>query len=143
MPTENPRLSFMVSDELKAQINDYQFSHKIKNQSQAIISLINKGMDAIARGYICQTSKLSENSSERLSADAIMIAKQYDELEEDGKQFIRMAINFAQRPNQKASSEPEESWISAKDREEYDEVMKLAKDALKKAHPEGRAMNQK
>ena len=37
----------------------------------------------------------------------------------------------------------EESWISQKDREEYDEVMKLAEDALKKAHPKGRAMNQK
>lgn len=79
----------------------------------------------------------------RPSLDAFEIAKQYDHLEPDGKRFIQDALQFAQRPSQKASSEPEESWISAKDREEYDEVMKLAKDALKKAHPEGRAMNQK
>ena len=47
MPTEKPRLTFTASEDLKDQINEYQFTQRIKNQSQAIISLINKGMDVI------------------------------------------------------------------------------------------------
>ncbi len=35
----------------------------------------------------------------RPSLDALEIAKQYDHLEPDGKQFIQMAMKFAQRPN--------------------------------------------
>lgn len=47
MPTEKPRLTFALSEELREQINEYQFTHRVKNQSQAIISLLNMGIDAI------------------------------------------------------------------------------------------------
>lgn len=47
MPTDNPRITFAVSEEMKDRINDYQFSNRIKNQSQAILSLIKIGMDSL------------------------------------------------------------------------------------------------
>lgn len=47
MPTENPRITFTVSEEMKDQINEYQFNNRIKNQSQAILSLIKVGMESL------------------------------------------------------------------------------------------------
>lgn len=44
MPTKNPRITFMVSDEMMKQIEDYKFQYRMKNQTQAILSLINKGI---------------------------------------------------------------------------------------------------
>ena len=48
MPTEKPRVTITMSEEQLAQIEDYKFGNKMKNQTQAILSLIEKGMDALA-----------------------------------------------------------------------------------------------
>lgn len=47
MPTDNPRLSFMVTHEMKDRITDYQFDHKCKNTSQALLELIQRGLEII------------------------------------------------------------------------------------------------
>ena len=51
MPTNNPRISFALSTELLKEIDEYRYSHRIKNQTQAIIQLINRGFEAIAGTY--------------------------------------------------------------------------------------------
>lgn len=60
MPTENPRITFTVSEEMKDQINEYQFNNRIKNQSQAILSLIKVGMDSLEN----ESKSSSDNSSQ-------------------------------------------------------------------------------
>lgn len=47
MPTEKPRITFMISEERLAELETYRFDNKIKNQSQAIISLIEKGLSSL------------------------------------------------------------------------------------------------
>lgn len=47
MPTNNPRITFTVSDELFKEIEEYRFGHRMKNQTQAIVSLINLGFAAM------------------------------------------------------------------------------------------------
>lgn len=44
MPTEKPRVTFTVSPETLNKIEEYRFSNKSKNQTQAILSLIEKGL---------------------------------------------------------------------------------------------------
>ena len=61
MPTKNPRITFMVSDDMMKQIEDYKFQHRMKNQTQAILSLINRGI------YELTGDKLEEHR--QLSAD--------------------------------------------------------------------------
>ena len=51
MPTENPRISFALSTDLLKEIDEYRYTHRIKNQTQAIIALINKGFEALAGNY--------------------------------------------------------------------------------------------
>ena len=98
--------------------------------------------------------------SEGLSDRAQKIAAKFDVLSEESKGLIELVMKYESSRHRDAvydqssqiadtssrkqdELQDEESWISQKDREEYDEVMKLAEDALKKAHPKGRAMNQK
>ena len=47
MPTMNPRITFTVSEETMKAIDDYKFSHRMKNQTQAILSLINIGFKVL------------------------------------------------------------------------------------------------
>lgn len=44
MPTEKPRATITVSPEQLQQINNYRFKNKMKNQTQAILSLIESGL---------------------------------------------------------------------------------------------------
>lgn len=61
MPTKNPRLTFTVSDELMQKITDHQFQNRLKNQTQAIVSLINRGLDALSDEPIGQIPKFTED----------------------------------------------------------------------------------
>lgn len=58
MPTENPRVTITMSDEQLKQINDFRYENKMKNQTQAILSLISKGFQEIERK---QSGKEGEN----------------------------------------------------------------------------------
>lgn len=44
MPTDKPRVTFTVSQDTLDKIDDYRFRDKSKNQTQAILSLIEKGL---------------------------------------------------------------------------------------------------
>ena len=44
MPTENPRVTITLDETLLNKITDYKFSHRLKNQTQAIVSLIETGL---------------------------------------------------------------------------------------------------
>lgn len=47
MPTMNPRITFTVSEETMKAIDEYRFSHRLRNQTQAILSLIDIGFKVL------------------------------------------------------------------------------------------------
>lgn len=47
MPTENPRITFAVTRDMLDRIESYKFDTRQKNQTQAILSLINSGLAAL------------------------------------------------------------------------------------------------
>ena len=47
MPTEKPRFTVTVSDDMKRRIEDYQFSNRMRNQNQAVSQLIERGLNAM------------------------------------------------------------------------------------------------
>lgn len=47
MPTDKPRFTITLDQELVDRINNYKYSHRMKNQNQAVVSLIEKGMDSL------------------------------------------------------------------------------------------------
>ena len=47
MPTMNPRITFTVSDETMKSIDEYRFTHRMRNQTQAVLALIDLGFQAL------------------------------------------------------------------------------------------------
>ena len=47
MPTEKPRITFTLDEETLQAVEEYRFKYKKKNQSQAILSLIDLGMSSL------------------------------------------------------------------------------------------------
>ena len=45
MPTEKPTITFIADEDLIERINDFRFTKRIKNQSEAIRQLLRKALD--------------------------------------------------------------------------------------------------
>lgn len=69
MPTMNPRITFTVSEETMNAIDEYRFSHRLKNQTQAILSLIDLGFRVLQdKEPIEPVEKLSDEDRRVLNA---------------------------------------------------------------------------
>lgn len=81
MPTEKPRVTFTISKEQLSELESYRFEHRYKNQTQAILSLIDKGLSDLETG-----SKKAPSYSD----GALKLADDYDNrLDSWGRQAIR------------------------------------------------------
>lgn len=49
MPTERPRITITMPEERFKQVQDFQFGNKMKNQTQAILYLIEKGFEELQK----------------------------------------------------------------------------------------------
>lgn len=47
MPTEKPRLSFALPVDLRERIEAFRFDHRKRNISQAVIELLEKGLEVL------------------------------------------------------------------------------------------------
>lgn len=45
MPTDKPRFTISMDDDLYNQVNDFRFSRKIRSQSKTIVELVRKGIE--------------------------------------------------------------------------------------------------
>ena len=45
MPTEKPRVTFTIKQEILDKVDEFRYATKAKNQSQAILSLLEKGLE--------------------------------------------------------------------------------------------------
>lgn len=48
MATEKPRFSITMEESLLAEVDNFKFEHRIKNQSKAIVELVKMGMNYLA-----------------------------------------------------------------------------------------------
>lgn len=69
MPTMNPRITFTVSEETMKAIDEYRFSHRLRNQTQAILSLIDIGFKVLQGNEPIESDeKLSDEDRHVLNA---------------------------------------------------------------------------
>lgn len=47
MPTEKPRFTITVDEELLKAIDDFRFENRFENRTKAVIALMEKGIEAI------------------------------------------------------------------------------------------------
>jgi len=72
-----------MSKERREELETYRFDNKFKNQTQAILSLIEKGLESFE----------SDKPSLRYSREAEKLAKDYDALDSHGKKLIRIVAD--------------------------------------------------
>lgn len=83
MPTEKPRVTITMSKERLEELETYRFDNKFKNQTQAILSLIEKGLESFE----------SDKPPLRYSLEAEKLAKDYDALDSHGKKLLRIVAD--------------------------------------------------
>lgn len=85
MPTEKPRVTFTVSKETLSKIDDYRFSSKSKNQSQAIISLLERALDDFSP---------ESKKAPSVSDEAMEVAEAYDSADPGIQYSIRKLLDL-------------------------------------------------
>lgn len=67
MPTMNPRITFTVSEDTMKAIDEYRFEHRMRNQTQAILSLIDLGFKALTGNDFPQEPQISDEDMQLLN----------------------------------------------------------------------------
>ena len=87
MPTQKPRVTFTISKEQLELVENFQFSNKIKNQTQAILQLIERGLEDFSPEIVSET----KNSPSIEDGDIDLLEK-YHTLDIEDRAFIRGEI---------------------------------------------------
>lgn len=88
MPTEKPRVTITMSNDQFKSIDNYRYAHKMKNQTQAILSLIENGLSKLE-----QDAPAHNKKAPSISDEAMKIAKRYHNLDPYGKATVRAVID--------------------------------------------------
>ena len=65
MPTEKPRYTVIVDEELLKEIDDFRFENRYTSRSAATLELIRLGMDAIKKQQKQAQKKKSQTGTEK------------------------------------------------------------------------------
>lgn len=90
MPTKKPRVTFALSEEELAVIDKYRFDNHLKNQTQAILSLISIGLDTLA-------PPLPQSSINILSREEQQLVEDYRSLNKKGREYILQTMTMARQ----------------------------------------------
>lgn len=100
MPTKKPRVTFALPEDTYQMVEQYRYDSRIKNQTQAILSLINAGLEDV-EGKIKKAPSMSD--------EAKKIAEIYDSLDAHGKKVVRaVSQEEAQRMAEEAAQAKDE-----------------------------------
>lgn len=103
MPTDKPRFTITVDPALMQEIEDYRYNHRIKNQTQAVISLMQRGLQEIMETEFSQPAQPVEH----YTADETQLIDDYREFNAEGKEKVREYVaDLADNPKYKKCSEP-------------------------------------
>lgn len=103
MPTDKPRFTITVDPALMQEIEDYRYNHRIKNQTQAVISLMQRGLQEMLETEFPQT----EQPVEQYTEDEKQLIANYRAFNEEGKEKVRDYIaDLKDNPKYKKCSEP-------------------------------------
>ena len=89
MPTDKPRVTFALDKDTLQRIDDYKFASKAKNQTQAILSLLEQGLE--------KCEKIKKISSPDYSEEEKNLVKDYKALDRHGKNMVKIVITEEQK----------------------------------------------
>lgn len=68
MPTDNPRITFTLSEDMLERIEEYKFGNRVKNQTRAVVDLINRGL-AVYDASVTKTEEPEGEQEEPFNPD--------------------------------------------------------------------------
>ncbi len=115
MPTDKPRITITMSQEELKKINDYRYEHRLKNQTQAILSLVSLGLEEIAKKY----PNSQDTAPETYSKEEKELIESYRALSQYGQKYTRETLKILKRAEQVALPEkPDDNdWSDLSDEE--------------------------
>ncbi len=122
MPTNKPRVTFALSEGQLERLEDYRIDQRIKNQSQAILSLIEKGLSDIEKNG----TTYDEPPEEKRKLDELV--KKYRLLDPYGKEAVDCVLDVESRRCEAARKEQLEQAAEAlrKKREQSEAAEEIA-----------------
>ena len=88
MPTNKPRFTITMDQELFDRINNYQHMNRMSSQTKAVIELISKGLAA-------EMSSVSASGMDiDISPAALELARQFDRLDDHGQQVLTLIADL-------------------------------------------------
>ena len=97
MPTEKPRVTFMVEEDILDQINAYRHSNQFRNQSQAILALLEKGL-GIEEGTVANETEATTHEMQELVIP-------FRQLDAHGRQLVLTVLSLEHSRCQHPSAE--------------------------------------
>lgn len=97
MPTDKPRFTITVDESLMHEIENFRYENRIKNQTQAVIKLMELGLQEILKGTPIDTSI----QSEMYSSDEKALIEDYRNLNKQGQEYIRQTMYMAKQTYKK------------------------------------------
>lgn len=83
MPTDKPRVTITVEKDVLSQIEEYRFQNHCKNQTQAILSLVEAGLDSLTAE---KSSDKPSPAPSGLDLDRLMSA--VSQMNEEGRERV-------------------------------------------------------
>lgn len=122
MPTDKPRVTFTVNKDTLDKIDEFRFSNKSKNQTQAILSLIEKGLSDL---------EPERKKAPSISDEARKAAKDYDSLDHHGKRVVRLVLDEELRrmDEQKPLEIAARTGVSLKRSDDLDSIPLIGEDS--------------
>jgi phage repressor protein C with HTH and peptisase S24 domain len=120
MPTEKPRVTITMSEQELEQINEYRFKNRINNQTQAILSLVERGFGALQAPQPSVSAEKEKPAGEGgLTVDAHKVGRAYDAAPAKTKADVKYILR---EHMEEAASEPRLELYAAEE-VEYCEVV--------------------
>lgn len=88
MPTEKPRVTITMSNEQLKKIEAFRYDNKIKNQTQAILSLIENGFEALSLCNNKKTAVSKNNGSDSFTKNEQQLLTLYNDLNTEGQEKL-------------------------------------------------------
>lgn len=91
MPTNKPRFTITMDESLFQQIEEFRFKHRYKNQTQAVLALIENGIDDLLQ----QSDEPKTPNLSSLTPEELQLVEDYRSMEPDGQAYIRQTVRIA------------------------------------------------
>ena len=89
MPTDKPRFTITVDEDLLARIEDFKFSNRYSNQTKAVIALIDSGLKALALNDEKSPTKVVTSVE-----DCMQAIKECKDLDDHGKTTVLSVLDI-------------------------------------------------